>query len=87
LYFTTDLQRNRTELEKSVPHIPTILIFIRVYQGCNFDLKSEGYQQWFFVFFVVVVCLVFFSLVSAAFLANKDVYNLEGERGALWSGD
>ena len=29
----------------------------------------------FFVFFVVVVCLVLFSLVSAAFLANKDVYN------------
>jgi len=25
-------------------------------------------------FFVVVVCLVLFSLVSAAFLANKDVY-------------
>ena len=28
----------------------------------------------FFVFFVVVVCLVLFSLVSVAFLANKDVY-------------
>jgi len=26
--------------------------------------------------FVVVVCLVFFSFVAAAFLANKDVYNI-----------
>ena len=28
-----------------------------------------------FCLFVFVVCLVLFSLVAAAFLANKDVYN------------
>ena len=29
----------------------------------------------FFLLFVFVVCLVLLSLVAAAFLANKDVYN------------
>ena len=29
-----------------------------------------------FCLFVFVVCLVLFSLVAAAFLANKDVYNI-----------
>ena len=28
-----------------------------------------------FCLFVFVVCLVLFSLVAAAFLANKDIYN------------
>jgi len=35
------------------------------------------------VFFVVFVCLVLFSLVSTAFLANKDVYIILLERFSL----
>ena len=34
--------------------------------------KKKGLRLCLFVF--VVVCLVLFSLVAAAFLANKDVY-------------
>ena len=37
--------------------------------------SSPALTVVFCFFVVVVVCLVLFSLVSAAFLANNDVYN------------